>query len=92
MQDDGNLDMRILGEIENWVLDEMHSYFSPEHLRLGHTLMGEMCSRLGHLKDVDDPMRPTLLQKARWFLTPIARDTQSEPYLVHTALQILKCL
>jgi hypothetical protein len=92
MEDEEKFDIQMLDEIQSWVLDEVNSYYSPEHLRLGHTIMGEMCWRLGHLKQVDDPMRQTLLQKARWFLIPIARDTQSEPFLAHSALAFLKSM
>jgi hypothetical protein len=92
MEDEGKFDVDLLNEIQAWALDERNSYYSPEHLRLGHTIMGEMCWRLGSLKQFDDPMRQPLFKKARWFLTPIARDTHSEPFLAHSALAFLKAM
>jgi hypothetical protein len=92
MEDEEKFDLQLLEEIQGWVLDEANSYYSPHHLRLGHTLMGEMCWRLGRLMQEDDPMRRPLFQKARWFLTPIARDTHSEPFLAHSALAFLKAM
>lgn len=82
----------VLEAILDWVLNDSNSYFSPHHLRLGHTLMGEMCYRLAQMKDADDPMRKALLQKARLFLTPIARDVTSEPFLAHSALAFLRVM
>lgn len=84
----------MLNAIQEWVLNDNNSYFSPDHLRLGHTFMGEICYRLGQLKPLDgaDSMRGLLLQKARSFLTPIARDIQSEPFLAHSALAFLRAM
>ena len=92
MEDDETFNEEILGEIEDWVLDEANSYYSPHHLRLGHTIMGEMCWRLGNLKPEGDPMRTNLLERAKSFLTPIARDTQTEPFLAHSALAFLMAM
>jgi hypothetical protein len=44
------------------------------------------------VEPVKDPLRWALFQKARWFLTPIARDTHSEPFLAHSALAFLKAM
>ncbi|KAG7361535.1 adenylate/guanylate cyclase [Nitzschia inconspicua] len=83
----------MLDAIQDWVLNDNNSYYSPDHLRLGHTLMGEICYRLGQLKPAtDDSMREMLLQKARSFLTPIARDVQSEAFLAHSALAFLRAM
>jgi hypothetical protein len=82
----------LLEAIRRWVLNDKNSYYSPDHLRLGHTLMGEICYRLGQLKPVDDPTTGSLLQKARCFLTPIARDVHSEPFLAHSALAFLRAM
>lgn len=85
-------DISLLEAIQGWVLNENNSYYSPDHLRLGHSFMGEICFRLGQLKPVGDPMSGLLLQKARSFLTPIARDVHSEPFLVHSALAFLRAM
>jgi hypothetical protein len=90
MEDGDTYDIQILDEIQGWVMHEVSSYFSPHHLRLGHTLMGEICFRLAKLKQMDDPMREPLRHKARSLLTPIARDTFSEPFLAYSALCFLK--
>jgi hypothetical protein len=82
----------LMDAIQSWVLNEANSYYSPEHLRLGHTVMGEICFRLGHLKQVDDPLRAPLMQRARFLLTPIARDIHSEPFLAHSALAFLRAI
>jgi hypothetical protein len=92
MEEAEKFDDQILDEVGSWVLDEANSYYSPEHLRLGHTLMGEICWRLGNLKDEGEPMRLMYLEKSKCFLTPIARDTLSEPFLAHSALALLKTM
>lgn len=92
MEEDDVYQIDLLDDIQSWVLEEANSYYSPDHLRLGHTVMGEICFRLGHLKQVDDPLRPPLMHKARSFLTPVARDVHSEPFLAHTALSYLRAI
>jgi hypothetical protein len=92
MEEEDVYNFSILESVRRWVLNDKNSYFSPEHLRLGHTLMGEICYRLGQLKPVDDLARGPLLEKARCFLTPIARDVHSEPFLAHSALAFLRAM
>lgn len=78
MEEEDTYDGPLVDSLESWVLNEANSYYSPHHLRMGHTFMGEICCRLGQLKQADDPERDSLMQKARFFLTPIARDVESE--------------
>jgi hypothetical protein len=92
MQDARRFDSDLLDKLEDWVLEIKNSYFSPTHLRLGHTIMGEMCYRLGTMKNKGDPLRVMLLAKSKLFLTPIARDTHAEPFLAHSAFQLLRGL
>jgi hypothetical protein len=92
MEEEDVYQIDLLDDIQFWVLQDANSYYSPDHLRLGHTVMGEICFRLGHLKQVDDPLRLPLMQKARSFLTPIARDVHSEPFLAHSALIFLRAI
>jgi hypothetical protein len=82
----------LLEGIRGWVLCSKNSYYTPDHLRLAHTLMGEICYRLGQLKSIDDPTRGQLILTARSFLTPIARDIHSEPFLAHSALAFLRAM
>jgi hypothetical protein len=92
MEEKDTYNVSLLEGIQEWVLNDNNSFYSPDHLRLGHTIMGEVCYRLGQLKPFDDPMRGPLLQKSRSFLTPIARDVQSEPFLAHSALAFLRAM
>ena len=91
-EDEDEYDVQILDEIQGWVMHEGNSYFPPHHLRLAHCILGEICFRLAKLKQADDPMRQPLRHKARSFLTPIARDAMSEPFLSYSALYFLKAL
>ena len=91
-EEEDKFDVSILDEIQGWVMHEVNGYFPPHHLRLAHCILGEICFRLAKLKLADDPMRQPLRHKARSFLTPIARDSLSEPFLSYSALQFLKAL
>jgi len=92
MGDKEQYDYQVLAEIQAWVLETENSYYSPVHLRLAHTIMGEACWRLASLKALDDPDRHLLLERASWFLTPIARDTHVEPFLARSALLFLNAM
>ena len=92
MEENEKYNVKLLEAIQRWVFDENNTYYSPNHLRLAHTLMGEILYRLGQLRPLDDPKRPVLFEKAKSFLTPIARDVQSEPFLAHTALAFLRAM
>mmetsp|Transcript_21279 Transcript_21279/g.37430 ORF Transcript_21279/g.37430 Transcript_21279/m.37430 type:complete len:678 (-) Transcript_21279:222-2255(-) len=92
MEERGSFDSLLLERIQDWILDIENSYYSPEHLRLCHTIMGEISFRLGRSKQVGDPMRGLLFQKARSFLTAIAQDVHSEPFLAHSALSFLRAI
>jgi hypothetical protein len=92
MEDEDKYNFHVLQQVQTWVLDDKSSYYSPDHVRLGHTLMGEICWRLGNLKSPEDPIRDELYRRGRCFLTPIARDTLTEPFLAHSALAFLKAM
>ena len=100
-----------LSHVQDWVLDDANSYYSPDHLRLGHTLMGEICWRLGNLKKNKTTTQTTetnnnnnnndhaimktidmLHKRSKRFLTPIARDPLSDPFLTHSALAVLNAM
>ncbi|KAL3914266.1 MAG: hypothetical protein SGILL_006170, partial [Bacillariaceae sp.] len=74
MEESEKYNVKLLEAIQGWVFDDNNTYYAPDHLRLGHTIMGEICYRLGQLRPMDDPKRPLLFEKAKSFLTPIARD------------------
>jgi hypothetical protein len=92
MEECEKYNISLLDAIQEWVFEESNTYYSPDHLHLGHTIMGEICFRLAQLLQQDNPKRPGLFEKARSFLTPIARDVHSEPFLAHTALAYLRAM
>ncbi|KAL3918405.1 MAG: hypothetical protein SGILL_004251, partial [Bacillariaceae sp.] len=92
MEECGHYDVSLLDAIQVWLFDTSNTYYSPEHLRLGHTLMGEICYRLGQVWQEDDLKRSLLLERARFLLTPIAREVHSESFLAHTALAFLRAM
>ena len=92
MEDEEQFDFGLLDELEKWVMNNKNSYYSSTHHRLGHTIMGEICYRLGRLKKIEDPMRGILFAKSKLFLNPIARDAHAEPFLAHSAFLLLKVL
>ena len=104
-EDNGNYynnNDEFLEHVQDWVLDDANSYYSPDHLRLGHTLMGEICWRLGTMKEKKlnnsnsnstNIMKDMLFKRSKRFLIPIARDdTLSDPFLSHSALAILNAM
>jgi tetratricopeptide (TPR) repeat protein len=93
MEDEDDCDSEVLADIEGWVLDEENSDYDEELERKAHTIMGEICWRLAHLKEEDDdPARKVLLEKARDLLTPVARYAHSETFLRRTAQALLEAL
>jgi tetratricopeptide (TPR) repeat protein len=92
MEETEQYDHDILEDLEVWVLDENSSMYDIELERKAHTLMGELCWRLAYNKEEDDPVREVLLERARDFLTPIARYPHSEPFLKHTSRALLEAL
>lgn len=92
MEDDQQFDEKLLDALEDWVLQITNNYYTATHLRLGHTIMGEICYRLGRLKQKGDPLKTLLFAKSKLFLTPIARDKHAEPFLAHSAFQLLRAL
>lgn len=92
MEDDQEFDEKLLDALEDWVLQITNNYYTASHLRLGHTIMGEICYRLGRRKLQGDPLKTLLFAKAKMFLTPIARDKHAEPFLAHSAFKLLRAL
>ena len=103
---DDDDDEEFLSHVQAWVLDDANSYYSPDHLRLGHTLMGEICWRLGNMRnkakmtkaqttETNDHalhIKEMLYKRSKRFLTPIARDPLSDPFLTHSALAVLNAM
>jgi hypothetical protein len=91
MEESAIYNSSLLGAIQDWVLDNDNSYYSPEHLRLAHMIMGEICFRLGQqqLAEPSNSMRLILMEKAKHFLQPIADDIHSEAFLVFSANKFL---
>eukprot|EP00980_Cylindrotheca_fusiformis_P021436 scaffold8301_cov184-Cylindrotheca_fusiformis.AAC.4 len=92
MEDSEQFDEKLVDALEDWVLQIANNYYTDTNLRLGHTIMGEICYRLGRRKMQGDPLKILLFAKSKLFLRPIARDTQSEPFLAHSAFQLLRAL
>ena len=91
MEECGIYNSSLSSAIQDWVLDNDNSYYSPEHLRLAHTIMGEVCFRLGKLTESHhESMHLVLMDKAKHFLQPISDDIHSEPFLVFSANAFLK--
>jgi hypothetical protein len=73
MEDDQQFDEKLLDALEDWVLQITNNYYTATHLRLGHTIMGEICYRLGRLKQKGGPRKTLLFAKSKLFLTPIGQ-------------------
>jgi hypothetical protein len=91
-EDGGTANPTFVNAVKAWVMDESNSYFSAHHLRMGHTLMGEICFQLGQLDTIVQADRLCLLEKAREFLTPIAKDVEAEPFLTQSATAIIQAM
>ena len=91
-EDGGTVNASLIDAVKVWVLDESHSYFSEQHLRLGHMIMGEICFQLGHFNTLHEDDKERLIQSARQYLSPIAQDVEAEPFLAHSATALIQAM
>lgn len=92
MEEVQQFDDQFVEELEDWVLEIENNHYTAQNIRLGHFIMGEICYRLGQRKETGDPLRGLLFAKSKLFLTPIARDKDAEPFLAHSAFQLLRAI
>jgi hypothetical protein len=92
MEQNSAWDKTVLDDLEDWVMDQENGEFDDELRRKAHTIMGELCWRLGAFKDDADPSRQALIDKAREYLHPVARCDHPELFLKKAAEALLDAL
>jgi hypothetical protein len=78
----------VVNDIEEWLLDDTNYEFDTELVRKAHTILGELCWRIVRYKEVDNPTRDVLVQRAQDLLLPIAHSDH-DTYFQKSAAQAL---